>query len=596
MSENTLPLGLEVSNKTTEREQEGWARSLSVPENAVPTCSSFFSSYKFFVSDFRGALSSINGQNPPHLDRNFVEWETSPTEVVETTVFTWIGGSQVRPVSPAYPAVNAALSINGEECLRFPLNRHNDWAVSNGDVSLGFESRRFQSLVEIPQRVLAPDGVSGFYHLTVPSHQLIVGEPLRIRVEILPVQDDKEAFFFVSPRADALKVDLKSLRSEVVRLQQDMVQFRQSHEQLYMQVYPELFPARINGKRGIVHQDPTKHLHPPMITVMRDGEIVVTFREATDHLAPDGKMILKRSHDGGKTWGKREVMLDLGNRDHRASPIFELPDGDWVTTDYRAGSEYTERGEWDTEKATYSASLWAAWSTDKGQSWELSKDPLTVPGAPYQYCEVERHMIRLPSGRLIVPANYLDGSTNDGKVTFDVYRIAIFYSDDDGRSWQVLASLPKNPYTIGECTLLQTASGKIVLLSRTQWGGEGSDDKGGLLQSDSYDDGATWSEWRQTGMSSMGSPGHLLQLQDGRILCTHASRLYPGSIYVTVSGDEGTTWDIDNTRIVTNDVVNFDACYPTTGQREDGALITVWYANLFGKFFIPSLMYRPEQL
>jgi hypothetical protein len=596
MSETTLPLGFEISNKSVEREQEGWARSLSVADNAVPTCSSFFSSYKFGVSDFRGVVPTANGLIPPHLDRTFVEWQTSPAESAEATIFTWIGGSQVRPVSAAYPAVNAVLFINDVECLRFPLGRHNDWSVSEDDITLSFESRRFQSLVEIPQRVLAPDGVSGFYRLSVPSRLLTAGEPLRLRVAILPIQGHKEAFFFVSPRADALQVNLKILRDEVVRLQQDLIQFRQSHEQLYMQLYPELFPARIKGVRGVVHQDETKHLHPPMITVMHDGEIVVTFREATDHLAPDGKMILKRSYDGGSTWGDKEVMLDLGNRDHRASPIFELPNGDWVTTDYRAGSEYSERGEWDTEKATYGASLWAAWSADKGRHWELSTDPLTVPGAPYQYCEVERHMIRLPSGRLLVPANYLDGSTHDGKVTFDVYRIAIFYSDNDGRNWQVLTSLPANPYTIGECTLLKTAEGKIVLLSRTQWGGKGSDEKGGLLQSDSYDDGATWSEWRQTGMSSMGSPGHLLQLQDGRILCTHASRLYPGSIFVTVSDDEGITWNTESTRIVANDVVNFDACYPTTGQRKDGALITVWYANLFGKFFIPSLTYHPEQI
>src|SRR5689334_6543314 len=100
MSEETLALNPQVSNKTAEREQEGWARSVSVPDNAVPTCSSFFSSYQFFVNDFRGPVSSTNGQNPAHLDRTFVEWETSPAQDGADTVFTWIGGSQVRPASP----------------------------------------------------------------------------------------------------------------------------------------------------------------------------------------------------------------------------------------------------------------------------------------------------------------------------------------------------------------------------------------------------------------------------------------------------------------------------------------------------------------
>lgn len=595
MSENALPLNPETIGAVLEHEQEGWSRSLSVPENAIPTCSSFFSSYQFSTTDFRGSLPE-KGNNPPHLCRDYVEWETSPVENNGTTIFTWIGGSQVRPCSPGYPPVNARLFIDGEPYLEFPLGRHNDWFVSRGDVSLSFESRRFQSLVEIPQRVLAPDGVSGFYRLKVPARLLTQSKAVRVRIELLPVAPGKEAFLFVSPRRDALRMDLQTLREEVTRLQRDMVQFKQSHEQLYAQIYPELFPARLSGERRLVHQDQTKHLHPPMITVMRDGEIVVTMREATDHLDPNGRVFLLRSHDGAKTWGEKEVIFATEKGDHRAAPIFELPNGDWVTTDYRAGSEYTAEGEYDTAKASYGPSLWAAWSSDRGKTWEFGSEPMTVPTASFGYAEVERHMIQLPDGRLLVAANYLEASPKDGKPHFEIYRIALFCSDDNGRNWKVLASLPRNPYTIGECTLLRTKSGKIILLSRTQWGGEGSEEKGGLLQSESHNDGESWSDWHQTGMSSMGSPGHLLQLQDGRILCTHACRLYPGSIYVTTSEDEGVTWNTANTRIVANDVVNFDSCYPTTGQTADGTLITVWYANLFGKFFIPSFTYRPEQL
>ena len=97
-------------------------------------------------------------------------------------------------------------------------------------------------------------------------------------------------------------------------------------------------------------------------------------------------------------------------------------------------------------------------------------------------------------------------------------------------------------------------------------------------------------------MSSMNTPAHLLQLQDGRILCTHASRTYPGSVYVTLSRDEGETWDTENTRIITNDLANFDSTYPTSGQLADGTLLTTWYANLFGKFYVAVKRYRPENL
>ena len=51
-----------------------------------------------------------------------------------------------------------------------------------------------------------------------------------------------------------------------------------------------------------------------------------------------------------------------------------------------------------------------------------------------------------------------------------------------------------------------------------------------------------------------------------------------------------------DTKIVTNDIINFDNCYPTSAQIADGTILTTWYANLFGKFFIPVLRYGPDQL
>jgi len=584
--------------KNSQREQEGWARALSIDEDQMPACSSAFYAHGFLLSDFRGEVGAPGQIHPPHRDRDFVEWETSPAQSDDATTFVWIGGSQLRPaLHPAYPQAGARLLINGEPCLEFPLGRASDWTYNRDDVALSFQARRVQTLVEVPHRVMMPDGASGFYRLQVPSRLLEKNQPLRLRVELLPIEN-AATFFFVSPRNDALQIDLEILRGEVERLQQDVTQLRLSHEQLFAQIYPELFPTRIKGKRSIALQEAVGHLHPPMLTVLRDGEILISVREATDHIATNGHIVVVSSRDGGQSWSEKRVLFDLGNCDHRASPIFELANGDWITTDYRAGNLYGRDGTWqagDTDHPPTGPSLWGAWSSDRGASWSFSDEPLTVPGARLAYAEAERHMIQLPDGRLLVAANFNE-NTSDGKVDWDVCGLAIFCSEDDGRAWQVLACLPHHPYIIGEPTLLQTQSGKIVLLSRTQWGNEGGLEKGGLLQIESQDDGKTWGEWRQTGMSSMGSPAHLLQLQDGRVLCTHAARQHPGSIYVTTSNDQGATWSTQSTRTVANDIVNWDACYPTSGQLPNGDIITVWYANLFGKFFLPTLRYRPEEL
>jgi hypothetical protein len=364
---------------------------------------------------------------------------------------------------------------------------------------------------------------------------------------------------------------------------------------LYAQVYPQLFPNRIKGELVIAHQDETKHLHPAQVTVMSHGEIVITCREGSDHLAPDGRIILVRSHDGGRTWSPKEVMYDLGNSDHRSAPITELPNGDWITLDYRFGGGYNKEGVVDVE--TWNGpSLWPAWSTDRGKTWTFAKDPVCVSGA-HPMVEIERHMIRLPSGRLLIAGNYQQLGPNGKVDSWEVTWIAVFRSDDNGRSWQVHGKVPFDPSIIGEGTLLRTKSGKILLIVRSEaWRGADWTKHGMLYQSVSQDEGATWSGFRPTQMSSMSSPGHLLRLQDGRILCTHASRNYPGSVYATVSRDEGETWDTAHTKIITNDIKNYDSCYPNSGQLPDGTIVTVWYANLFGKFFIPALRWRPEDL
>jgi len=588
------------TNDLIEKEQEGFGKAANSSEmkEGFLACSTTASSVGMGITDFTGATKGAWGGG---ARMNFVEWDTSPARSATAVTFTWIGGSQVRPVGDAFPRSTATLFVNGASVLHIPLGLLSSYLIDEGDFRLGFEPRRFQSLVEEPHRVWEPSGVSGFYRLTVPKRCIQKGEPLRLRVELDAAGEKRSVLFYVICRKDALRTDLTMLREQIAQLQRDMVQLTKSHEMLYAQVYPRMFPNKINTEPIIIHQDETKHYHPATVTVMSNGEVVVTAREATDHLANDGRMVLFRSQDNGMTWGAKELMFDLVRADHRSSPIFELPNGEWLTTDYRVGGFYNKDGSYDPLSAVHAQepTQWGAWSSDKGRTWSFTQKPLAVPEAAGPYVEVERHMIQLPSGRLLAAGIYCYAKRTDGGLDLGgtPEGIAIFRSDDNGRSWEVHALLPKHPHTFGaETTILRTRSGKIIALSRTQTSGPEWMKKGCLLQSESHDDGKTWSELKPTPMSSMMSPAHLLQLRDGRILCTHASRSYPGSIYITASHDEGETWDVEHTRMLANDLQNGDSCYPTSGQLTDGSLITVWYGNLFGKFYIKCLRYRPEEL
>ncbi len=584
---------------------EGFSRPVSVPEGEAPRCSSLFHSSDTTLQDFRGPLRDAQrrdlSRQSPHGAMRCAAWETAPAPAAEDTTFTWIGGSQVRPaLRPAYPYVTATLAVNGTPRLVFPLGVTDGFAVEEDGVRLTFEPKSFLSLVEAPHRYWQPHGVTGFYHLSLPGRLLAPGQPVALQVEVAETDHTHETFFFVSPRRDALGESLAVLRAEVDKLQHDLLLLTKSHEMLYAQVYPELFPERLRGERVIALQHPTFHYHPATLTVLRDGEAIITAREADDHLAQNGRMILVRSRDGGRTWGPREVLFDLGRADHRCAPIVELPNGDWVTADYRAQAEYTAQGCFDTSLVS-APTLWGAWSTDRGRSWSFSAEPITVPGSPSPYSEAERHLIRLPDGRLLLAANYMVPDPEGGPgYSTDGYGIAVHASDDDGRRWALLATLPAHRYAIGEPALLRTASGKILLLSRSHcgWNSRGPrwTERGMVLQSVSHDDGRSWSPLAPTTLPSLNSPAHLLPLQDGRILCTHASRMYPGSVYVTVSRDDGETWASDTMKLVANDLQNFDSGYPTTGQLPDGTLLTTWYANLFGQFFIAVLRWLPDQV
>jgi hypothetical protein len=585
----------EVTNQRYARELEGFARTLGAEaEGEALRCSTARVRSVLWGDDFRGTMKV-----PPCVGRRRIAWETAPAEAAERTVFTWIGGSSTWPAfRPAYPYATAVLSIDGAEPLRFPIAQPEGFRVERGGLALEFEPRQFQSLAEPYHRYWGYLGITGFYRLHVDAARLSPGRPLRIAIELPEEPRDHQAFYTLAPRRDVLRVDLRLLRDEVAQLQGDLVRLKRSHETLAAQIHPELFPERIRGERVIVTQDRTRHLHPATITVLADGEVVITAREGTDHLASDGRMIMVRSRDGGRSWGPRELMFDLGECDHRCAPVVELPNGDWLTTDYRPGGP---GGIYATPDGAYrdhleAPTLWGAWSSDRGRTWSFSTEPLTVPGSPSRFAEAERHMIRLPNGRLLVAASfYTAPETVDG--------IAVFSSDDDGRSWSCLAKAPVDPRVEGEPTLLRTRSGRIIMIVRTMTpyrlaSGKGYDWHrwGGLLQSESLDDGRTWTTFRETGMGSMSSPGHLLQLADGRILCSHASRAYPGSIYATVSRDDGETWDVSATRVIADDLANFDSCYPTSGQLADGTIITTWYQNLFGKFFIAALRYPASAL
>src|SRR5688500_15932356 len=99
----------QTSNRRHAREQEGFAKAIGIPAGEALMCAWGRVNSGVGVADFRGKGITA----PAFGQRRAIEWETSPVQSAETTVFTWIGTSEVRPLRPSYPYATAKLFVDG---------------------------------------------------------------------------------------------------------------------------------------------------------------------------------------------------------------------------------------------------------------------------------------------------------------------------------------------------------------------------------------------------------------------------------------------------------------------------------------------------
>ncbi|MGH6961414.1 MAG: exo-alpha-sialidase [Dongiaceae bacterium] len=121
-----------------------------------------------------------------------------------------------------------------------------------------------------------------------------------------------------------------------------------------------------------------------------------------------------------------------------------------------------------------------------------------------------------------------------------------------------------------EPSLVQLPSGRLLMLMR---------DNGTrrLHQCTSDDAGHSWSAPARLPID--GYPPHLLQLPDGRILCTIGWRYPDFGIRAVLSNDGGETWEVDRTIRIRGGLPDKDLGYPCTILDGDGSLFTVYYGQ-----------------
>ena len=548
--------------------------------------------------DFRGMAPgylTAGWWAPGQMARNWVSWRTAVVPVKQTTTFAFIGATSVLP-SEFSRGPRAKLTVNGHYALTFSLGVSRDFTWKEGGCELKYLSRRIEYPYFNAHRQLELNGNSGIFQLTVPATMIEAGQPALLQVEILPFAAWSNSWFMVKHRTDTWQPSAAATDGELEALRQDMAALQQQTQVLATQVYKNLLGAD-RFVHGVVYHNGFRHLHPADLIQLQNGELLVLTREATEHYANDGDVVMVRSKDGGRTWGGREVVAAIKDVDEREGCGVQLRDGTIVVGVFY-NNLYNPDGSYNfnwkrvpppLQRAELGLRYLGAYvitSQDNGHTWS-APGFIDTKGMPYADLEGPTDApIEMPDGSILMA---MTGDTNADPGN----RSAIMLrSTDQGKTWRFLATMASDPGgKLGgfvEPGIVRTKTGRIVVGLRNH----GPDQAIWVTHSD--DDGKTWAPVRKTEM--IGHPTDLIQLSDGRLLASYGIRTAharPMGVRACFSRDNGETWDIASEVQLRNDFGNWDVGYPESLELPDGRVLTVYYYNQLGKYYIGSTTWKP---
>jgi hypothetical protein len=518
-------------------------------------------------------------------------WLTAPAPQAVDSTFAFAGESANLPEN-VFPPNQATLYANGERTMTFDLGQRQRRLWQEGDWALEFTPKQIAASVDGVHRQFQTRGCSGVYRLAAPARAVQAGQPMQITIKLEPLRSNVVTWFAVRQRSDVLEVSTHSNAEEIQRLQDELIRLKRVVGTLARRSYPQLFPERIATESVLIYQNGLAHVHVPDVLRLQNGDMLCAWREATEHLSNDGKIVMVRSRDGGKTWGERTVLVETPDTDERECALCQLRDGtllanEWPNTYYDRDGYYLAR---PTTHHTRAMGMYVGRSTDNGHTWTWPAQPFAP--TPYLWAISSERIIELPSGRLVM-ACYCGGEDRRQ------WGSAIYCSDDKGATWRYLSTVADLPgKRLGEPALIEARSGRLICVMRDE-------DNEPYYQSVSDDGGATWSAAKPCAVPGMSNPASLVTLPDGAVLCIYGARpreALPyaprddfGGMYVVASYDEGETWDMAHARVIRDDFMNMDIGYPSSVVMPDGRVFVAYYFNMFGRFFMAGDFFRWER-
>jgi sialidase-1 len=256
--------------------------------------------------------------------------------------------------------------------------------------------------------------------------------------------------------------------------------------------------------------------------------------------------VLKRSVDGGKTWGPLQTVVNNGTGAAADSCGFvDRQTGTiWIFSVYAPDGVGSHNAADGITGATFQFK--AVTSDDDGLTWSQPKDftPMMKRADWAAGSTGVGSGIQMKGGRLVLPRYYAD--YRRPRTTREVTDSFVCYSDDHGKTWTMGGLVPSSGDT-NECQVVELSDGSLMINMR---GRVGNNRKSAI----SKDGGATWSHpVEETALIEPRCQGSIHAFPGAgaagraRLLFSNPASLKRENMAVRLSLDDGKTWSAPKT-------------------------------------------------
>lgn len=200
----------------------------------------------------------------------------------------------------------------------------------------------------------------------------------------------------------------------------------------------------------------------PALAVSTRGTLL-TFYEARASMEDSGyiRLVVKRSTDGGRTWGPQIILANDPNRTYGNPSVTVDRDSGRIVLLFNGNLAQDNEASIGTGKSVDTRRAYLTTSEDDGLTWSkiIEITASVKPATARHHALGPGFYPQLRNGRMVIPFNYQFTSP---------YRNGVAYSDDRGRTWQIGAI---NAVTEGnETAMCQMENGNLLLSTRQNFG------------------------------------------------------------------------------------------------------------------------------